>query len=646
VCGIFGFAPADGHAPVVRETIDAMARTLRHRGPDGAGFHFGPGVGLGAQRLAVVDLEGGNQPLRNEDGAIAVVCNGEIYNAPELRQALAGGGHWFATRSDVEPIAHLYEDHGAECVVRLRGMFGFALWDARARRLLLARDRMGIKPLYYAEGPEGLWFASEQKAIVAARGPARRLNLRALDDLFTFGFVRAPDTLLDGVRQLLPGQYLIYESGRVQLRSYWDLDLSATADPPRSAEEWASAVRATLEDAVRVHLRSDVPVGAWLSPGIDSSAVVALMTRMGGDVETFSLTFEGAKTDEVAGDDVLARFGDRVRNHRVPCHLSDFALMPQVLWHAEDPGTLGLEIPRFVLARATAGRLKVVLTGEGSDELFGGYPWFRFHDRVERLQWLPFALRRALGLAARGLGRTRASMLLTPSATMDLTRYSSFVGLRTGSGESSLLSPEVRAAVDHLAERDGDEAGADWPPSARLHYYDARVFMPNVVIPALDRATMAHSLEARVPFLDDKLVELCARIPVSFKRPRPIEKALLRGALGDLLPAPTLARRKRAFAAPYRAWLSGELPAFATELLSVESLRRKGYFDPAAVAATLTRCRQTRGAGARHLLAVLGVQLWDDLFLGGHGGDGVESLHREALDQRAQSSHLDRRHRP
>jgi len=385
MCGICGVVFADPERLVDGPMLERMTILLRHRGPDSRGLHRGPGIGLGVQRLSIVDLQTGDQPIASEDGAVVVVCNGEIYNSPELRVELRRRGHRFRTESDVEVIVHLYEDEGVDCLHRLRGMFGFALWDARRRCAILARDRLGIKPLHYAVGPEGLYFGSELKAILASGRIERTLDIGALDDLFGFGFVVAPRTLLAAVRRVLPGEYLVYADGVLSAHRYWRPRFPTPDAPPpaRSAGEWAECLRAKMEEVLRVHLRSDVPIGAWLSTGIDSSSVAGLAQRLSNhSIPTFTLGFENPEHDELAGRRTLDQWaGYDLPNERVRCGGQALQLYPKALWHAEDPSAYGIEIPRLILSEAASRHVKVVLTGEGADEILGGYPWFRW-DRL------------------------------------------------------------------------------------------------------------------------------------------------------------------------------------------------------------------------------------------------------------------------
>ena len=628
MCGICGMAPSRPDESPAADVLRAMAESLRHRGPDGEGFYQAPGIGLGVRRLAIIDLETGDQPIANEDGTLTMVCNGEIYNFAELRAGLSARGHRFRSRSDVEVIVHLYEEHGVKCVEHLRGMFAFALWDGRQRRLMLARDRLGIKPMYYALAAGRLYFGSEQKALLAAGATDRELDLEALDDLITFGFVVGPRTLFTRIRQLLPAHYLVYQGGALSTHRYWDLSFprDASERPRVRAEAWAEELRDTLERSVRLHLASDVPIGAWLSGGIDSSAVVALMSRLTqAPVSTFSLAFEGQDNDEVTRHRTLDRFpGYALARHDVACGASDLDYLPDAVWHAESPAALGLTLPRLILSRSTAQRVKVVLTGEGSDELLGGYPWFRMDRIARRVSGWPLFLRRLAASTARRLGRGRGAvrLLAMPRGTGPAW-YANLVGPACGTLPAGLLSRDLRRRLAEAGPRQeawtDPAAWSSWHPAHQLHYHDTTVFLPNYVVHALDRASMGGSLEARVPFLDHEVVELCARIPPSLVMRGAEEKHILRQALSGILPPEIVRRRKRPFIAPIEGWLRGPLPERFEHLLSPESLRAKGYFDADGVTAMLARHRAGLDRHGRSVLTVLGLQLWDELFIQGRG---------------------------
>jgi asparagine synthase (glutamine-hydrolysing) len=622
MCGIVGIACRDPRRMLDDARVRRMTRALAHRGPDGEGLHTGPGIALGIRRLSIVDLATGDQPIANEDGSIVVVCNGEIYNAPELRAELSARGHRFRTQSDVEPIVHLYEEGGPESVRFLRGMFAFAVWDGRHRTLMLARDRLGIKPLHYADVPDGLAFASEYKALVAGALIEPTLDPGAVSDLFRFGFVSGARTMARGIRRVPPGRYVLYRDGALREREYWALPDPEPDAERRSGDAWAEAVRAKLDESVRIHLRSDVPVGAWLSTGLDSSGVTSLAARATGQrLSTFSLGFADPGADELRREPTLDRFaGWDLANERVESGLDALAELPAAVWYTEDPTTSGLEVVRLALARASARRVKVVLTGEGADETFAGYPWLSWQRLVAPLMLVPTAARR---LVVDGLGldawRPRVGQVLRSEPRLTLDRYALLSGPLGGAdGGECVLTPSAREAI---ARSPRHRAALDVPTTgtvtARLLRLDLTFRLPGLITHTLDRVSMAYGLEARVPFLDHELVELAARVPTAVHRPLFTDKAVLRRALAGVLPPEILRRRKRGLIAPYGAWLQRPLPPFAEELLSDAGLRDTGWFDPRAVRANLEAHRRGRRGRASRLMAVLVVQTWLDVFVRG-----------------------------
>lgn len=622
MCGICGVAYSSPERPVDLEMLGRMTESLHHRGPDSRGSHTAPGIGLGVTRLSIVDLETGAQPISNEDGSVTLVCNGEIYNSRTLRDDLIAAGHRFRTQSDVEVIVHLYEDHGVDCLHYLRGMFGFALWDSRQRRLMLARDRLGIKPLHYALEPDACYFASEQKGILVADRVERTLDVRALEDLITLGLVRTPKTFFNRIRRLPPAHYLLYQGGAASLHAYWDLDFTTRDGARVRPHEWADALFDQLSESVRLHLMSDVPVGAWLSSGLDSSGVAALMSRLvQRPVDTFTLAFEHPDFDEVGSNPTLDRFpGYGLIGHRVVCTAQDLALLPRAIWYSEDPVMGASDIPRMLLSEASARRVKVVLTGEGADEVFGGYGYYRVEQVLRRLSRLPFGLRALLGRVLAGR-HPRASRVHQGPDGMGMERYRRLVAPLAVRRE--LFSADVRHALvtRGLPARDEDDElqvpdgfGA-WHPFQQLQYYETKIRLPDRIELSLDRASMAYSIEARVPFLDHKLVEFCARIPPSLKMRWLQEKAILRTAVQRVLPPEIARRRKRGLEAPFKHWLRAPLPEFAAELLSDGQLRAKNYFDPGAVKQLRAELMGGDDTCDRPLMAVLAVQLWDELFM-------------------------------
>jgi asparagine synthase (glutamine-hydrolysing) len=624
MCGIAGIAYRDGARPVDRVALQRMTEILRHRGPDDDGFFAAPGIGLGFRRLSIIDLQTGHQPIANEDGSVLVICNGEIYNHVELRRQLVATGHRFSTASDVEVIVHLYEQHGADFVRHLRGMFALALWDTRSRQLLLARDRIGIKPLNYAITPQGLFFGSEQKAILAAGAVATEPDVQALRQMLAYGRIITPRTLIDGIRRLPAGHCLTWREGQTRMWQYWDAEFPVRDgyEEGISEQEWADGVREKLTESVRLHLSSDVPLGAWLSGGIDSSAVTALMSGILSEpVSTFTLRFEDRRFDEFSGHKGLDEYPQyRLRGHRIVCRDVDFERLRKAIWHAEDASLGASAMGQLAMAEATAGHVKVVLTGEGSDEIFGGYSWYSTLRLLQPIFMLPRPLRgwlsRSPAIRRRWPG---AASTIAGQREMDFERYAGSVShLHSQGADRELLSAATQEQLRAQGSiDDAPPAPAQfgrWHPFAQMQYLDLKHRLADSIVLNLDRMSMAYSVEARVPFLDHELVEFCARIPPRVKMKWLQEKHILRRAMRAVLPAAIVRRKKWAFQLPTDEWLRGDLPPFAAAMLSASALRETGYFNAENVAAMLRRHREREGNYGQAIAGVLSVQIWHDLF--------------------------------
>ncbi len=631
MCGISGIY-ALNRAPIQPDEVEAQTNTLLHRGPnEGAVFvSTGGQCGLGIRRLSIIDVAGGRQPLHNETGSVSLVFNGEIYNHLSLRGELERLGHRPASHSDGEAILHGYEEWGLEGILaKLQGMFALALWDESRQRLCLARDRFGIKPLYYAQHQGCLTFASEIKAILVQPDFPRRVNLPALQAMLTLGFVPGPDTMFEGIYKLPPAHTLIVQNGAVQIKKYWRLPYPENR--PLSAAEAAEEFLARLRQAVQSHLMSEVPLGALLSGGLDSGALVALMAesqRSGGRVEgtllkTISLGFDQADYDESPQARALADFIG-TEHHPLTFSAADFEAYPAVMRHLEEPQAAATALPLYKLYQACrqAG-LTVVLTGEGADELLGGYHWHQGDALVRPLLALPAALRRRL--AASGLPMSAAARrVLARGAADSVGRYGDWLEIEGENYRPHLLSGEARAALngrelaDLLAQwtEIASEAQSDTPLHQTL-WLESQTRMADFINFEVDKMSMAHSIEARVPYLDHTLWEFCAGLPAHYKLKGRTEKYLLRQAVQKLLPPATRTRRKKGLASPYAVWLRAErLPEWAEAALSPVGLRRAGLFNPE----TVQRLRRAHQAGqplGALLMAVLSTQVWYDGFVAG-----------------------------
>jgi asparagine synthase (glutamine-hydrolysing) len=616
VCGICGTLALDGGAADER-AVRAMSRALVHRGPDSEGVHVDGPVALAARRLAIVDLAHGDQPMANEDGTVQVVQNGELYEHRRLQAELEGRGHRFATRCDTEVLPHLYEERGAGFVEGLRGMFAVAAWDARERRLVLARDPFGIKPLYYRVSGGTLSFASELKALVRQPGFSREVDLEALEAYLTFNSVPAPMSIYREARKLPAGHVLLAQDGEVRVQRYARPAPVPAADVRREgAGALAAELRERLRDSVRAHLEADVPVGVFLSGGIDSSLLVALAAQESRErVRTFSIGFEERSFDELSRARTVARRYD-TDHHELVLRPDAAALLPEIAAAFDEPFADSSALPTYAVSRLAAGHVKVALSGEGGDELFGGYftyvadelaPWVGPAATLARplIERLPSSSRRvSLDYKAKRFARAAA---LPP-----LERHHGWKEIFSAEARAALLQPDRRVAgADPLAARRAryaETAGA--PRLARLQDVDLGTDLVDDLLVKADRASMAHSLEVRVPFLDPMVAELALALPTRHKVLALAKKRLLRRAAAGLVPAAIVHGPKRGFSIPAAAWLRGDLAPFARELLSPEALRRDGFFRPEVVTRLLDEHAAAREDHSRPLWGLLCFQLW------------------------------------
>ena len=568
MCGIAGLVDLTGRTPVDAEQLRRMNDRLARRGPDDAGYLAEGEVGLGMRRLSIIDLATGQQPIHNEDKSVSIVFNGEIYNYPELRADLLDRGHRFTTTSDTEVIVHLYEEHGEDCVDYLRGMFAFALWDRPRETLLLARDRLGIKPLYYAQTPHAFVFASELKAIAEHPDVPRRLSAPALHAYLRFGYVPEPLCILDGVARLAPGHTLTIRGRRVGTpRRYWR-STDAFRTPVVVADE-ASAAAALwrhLQAAVRSHLVSDVPVGAFLSGGVDSSAVVALMTEAAGaPVKTFAVGFRESGWDELPYARRVARFLG-TEHHELVVEPRDLKVLEDVLAAVDEPLADASAIPTYLVSRLARQHVKVVLSGDGGDEIFAGYERYLVDQRRLRLGSLP-GVRTLL----------RAGSAVLPQGTpgknhlynLSLPRFEAYldsVSMFPARAMAQMLEAPLATAACPLVEALAESQGLD--PLSRLQDLDLNSYLPGDILTKVDRMSMAASLEARVPLLDHPLVEFACALPPRLRLEAGETKRLLKRALKGRVPDEVLTRRKQGFGVPLPIWLGDRLPGFFADNLA------------------------------------------------------------------------------
>ena len=623
MCGICGVIHFDGK-PVTEPVLRAMNARLRHRGPDGAGIFIDGGVGLAMRRLSIIDIAGSDQPLFNEDGSIALVFNGEIYNYRQLRRQLAQTGHRFRSDGDGETINHLYEQYGAACLERLRGMFAIALWDGREQSLLLARDRMGQKPLYTYQDSAVFVFASEIKALLAHPDVPQisRFNRdgAALCEYLSFGYIPAPNTAFQGIKMLPPASWMrVSLNGDSQIGQYWELPRLAAPDPRAQPGDFISALREQLDEAVKLRLISDAPLGAFLSGGLDSSLIAALMRRhSNAPIKTFSIGFEGDDSfDETPyAEEVARRLDTEHTAFRVqPTALS---LLSRLVWHHDQPFADSSAIPTLLVSQLTREAVTVALTGDGGDELFAGYERFYAAQLMRRTAWLPAGFWRML---ARAPGRegagyydpikrlrrfARAASMSLADGYFDLARvFSADLLAELGRGArcpASNLSSYLNADQGH--------------PVAALVEANMRSYLPDDLLIKTDRSSMAASLEARAPFLDHRLAEFAAGIPFNLKLRGSTSKYILKEAARGLLPDAIIDRQKHGFGIPLGAWLRRDM-APARDLLLSREARGRGLYDQAAVERLIREHAEGRRDYSRQLWALLTLEEWHRQFVDG-----------------------------
>src|ERR1700694_753884 len=611
ICGVAGGDPAGG-----RELVGRMCSALAHRGPDDEGSVHLDGVTLGMRRLSIIDLEGGHQPMPNEDSTVWAIQNGEIYNHLELRELLVAAGHSFNTQSDAEVVVHGYEEWGEAMVDRLNGMFAFAVLDRRRGVVLLARDRMGIKPLHYAIDGKRLVFASELKALLRDPALRREIDPVALDQYLAYEFVPSPRSIVLGIDKLQPAHILTWavRDGTHRIRRYWSPELGV-ADGHRSLDEESERLREVLRESVRKELISDVPLGVFLSAGIDSSAVAAMMTQLGGDVKSFSVGFADRSFDE-------SRYARQVAHHLGTEH-RELTLEPDMLLGLipslpsllDEPMGDASIIPTYLLSEFTRRHVKVALGGDGGDELFAGYPTLQAHRLAAYYLRAPRVLRegvveplvRRLPVSRGNLSFDfRAKRFVGGAAYPTAERHQRWMGSFDREERTALLARDLRQV-------DVDPAGPD--PLNQVLLLDMRLYLENDILVKLDRASMMASLEGRVPLLNNDFVQYATHLPLNMKLRGLRSKFLLKRALRGILPDSILNRSKKGFGIPVANWFRGPLKEQMLSVLSPERVARKGFFDPAAVASLVGDHLSGRRDNRKQLWTLFVFELWHDGYL-------------------------------
>ncbi|HYL92223.1 MAG TPA: asparagine synthase (glutamine-hydrolyzing), partial [Alphaproteobacteria bacterium] len=565
MCGISGIFEFNSRAVIPREVVHRMNETLRHRGPDDGGIYVGPGIGLGHRRLSIIDVAGGHQPMFNEDETVCVLFNGEIYNYLELRQQLLARGHTLTTQSDTEAVAHLYEDFGENCFEQLNGMFAIAIWDVTRRRLVLGRDRIGEKPLYYSVEKDRVIFGSELKALLAADSLSREPDAEALSDYFSLGYVPAPKTIYRSVRKVRPGHYVVASDTGLQERQYWDLSFDKVEERPEA--EWCDYLKHRLCEVTRARLMSEVPLGAFLSGGVDSSSVVAMMSHiMKRPVTTCSIGFQDEEYNEAGfARQVAGQFHSD--HHEEIVQPDAVAIMDKLVWHYDEPFADSSAVPTYYVSQIARRHVTVALGGDGGDENFAGYRRY-YYAQLEnrRRSFVPPALRKTV---FGPLGRAYPPLLGAPrilrgkSTLQSLSRtplegYFNYISIFRPDDKTQLLSPDFQSALGQYDSMDVfrqyyDHAGTE-DLLSKLQYVDMKTYLPDDILVKVDRASMAVSLEVRAPFLDDEFMEQVAAMPSSLKLRGKEGKFILKRAMKPVLSNEILYRSKQGFAVPLKRW--------------------------------------------------------------------------------------------
>ncbi|HLI90995.1 MAG TPA: asparagine synthase (glutamine-hydrolyzing) [Ktedonobacteraceae bacterium] len=620
MCGICGIYNASSGEPASQAVLERMTRSIAHRGPDDSGFYRDGALGLGFARLSIIDLSGGHQPMSNETGDVWLVFNGEIWNYRKLRGELQAKGHLFRTQSDSETIIHAYEEYGVNCVARLHGMFGFAIWDNARKRLLLARDRAGKKPLYYTRVDGDLIFASEIKALLHHPRVKREADTQAIADFLSVRYVPGPATLFAGIYKVQPGHWLLYENGSLRIERYWDFTFGETERRP--INEYIEGIQTHIRRAVAERMMADVPVGAMLSGGVDSSIVTGIMSELTDHkVKTFAVGFDHPDYNELPYARLVAdHFG--TDHYELVVRSSDLtAYWPLLTWHRDEPVSEPSDLGVYLVSRLARQHVKVVLSGEGGDELFAGYPKYVVDWLAKYYHILPAAIRD--GMITPLLDHLPYSMRKLKTAARNISqpapqRWMAWFGIFNGQLKEQLLAGSVKASIDLDASRAFRrwlEQNPQRDDLSAMLYLDTKIWLPDNLLMKGDKMTMAASLEGRIPLLDHQLIEYAASIPSDIKI-RPFRaKYLLKRAFADFLPAPILTRKKMGFNVPTGIWFREGQRGFITSLLLSERMRSRGYFNVDFVARMLREHLEGRTNYQAQLFTLASLELWFRVFI-------------------------------
>ncbi len=620
MCGIAGVLNLRTSDPIAEGTIRRMLAMIRHRGPDQFGIYLDEEVGLGSARLSIIDLSTGQQPIANEDETLWIVFNGEIFNYVELRPELEARGHRFKTTSDTEVLLHLYEEFGPECLSRLNGQFAFAIWNTRDRSLFLARDRAGIRPLFYTQAKGALIFGSEIKALLGDPRVEAKIDPLALDEVFTYWSPLSPHSVFQGISQVPPGHYLIARNGEISLKRYWQVNYPGATEPAK-AEDSLEELRSLLIDATRIRLRADVPVGAYLSGGLDSSITASIIRKYTSNrLDTFSISFSDPRFDESEFQRKMADFLGTSHQVVYTTHEDIGRVFPDVIWHTEAPVTRTAPAPMFLLSELVRKNgFKVVLTGEGADEFLAGYDIFkeaavrRFWARQPNSKSRPRLLSRLYPdvFGASGTNESYLQAFFADGLTdVNNPAYSHAIRWRNNLRNRRFFSAEVKSLLrKSAAEVDYPEGFMSWAPLERSQYLECTIFLPQYLLSSQgDRVGMAHSVEGRFPFLDYRVMEFCNRLHPSLKLRGLTEKYLLKKLGRELVPAEIANRLKRPYRAPiHRCFFGAAQPEYVREMLSPEPIKAAGFFHAPAVSQLTSKIERGQALGETDDMALVGI---------------------------------------
>ncbi len=630
MCGIYGYLSTK--EKIDQAILGAMGNTLKHRGPDGEGEEIQQsadwGLGLGHTRLSIIDLSpAGKQPMCNEDGTIWITYNGEIYNFRELRAELKKKGHGFRSNSDTEVIIHLYEEKGVQCLESLKGMFAFALWDSRNKTLFLARDRIGKKPLHYCRYDGGIVFGSEIKALLKHPQVAREIDPGALSKYLSYEYVPAPDTIFKSIRKISPGYFLLYKDGDLRTEKYWDLPLLDNPIGYKTEDEYVEELKEILERSVASRLAADVPVGVFLSGGIDSGLVAALAKRSNKDIECFSIGFDEISFDERKYAAKVAQSIDLKQNLRIfstAQMLESLKVLPRLL---DEPLADASILPTYLLSKMTSEKLKVALSGDGGDELFAGYPTFQAHQLITYFDSLPETLKNAARFLARSLPVSDANLsfdfkvkqLLRGAGVSSEIRFFRWMGGLIDSEKKELLSDDLKAALRHHNSYQDifqylNESGLT-KDLERILYLSMKLYLQDDILVKVDRAAMANGLEVRCPLLDQEFVEFACKLPTKYKLKGLTTKYLLKKAARGILPDEIIDRRKKGFGIPIARWLRNELKTFMLDCLAESKIKRQGIFNYAYIKKLIDDHLERKLDNRKALWSLLVFQIWHETYL-------------------------------